>query len=239
MLLQACLNGNRSKAEAAAVPVTAEELADDASAVKAAGAKLLHIHPRSKSGAESLQPDDVAACLTAVRAAVPGMPVGVGTGAWIDPGGRARLDLVRQWEVLPDYASVNLNEEDAPQAMEILLSKGIGIEAGLWTAEDAERFVDLPFTESSLRVLLEMSDDPSMAEREYRAALSVLTKAGVTLPILLHGEAQSVWPMVRLAKVEGHDTRVGFEDGLELPDSSAAESNEQIVKAAVRLLADD
>ncbi len=235
-MLQACLNGGRSKSEAAGVPITPAELAADAQAVKRAGAEQLHLHPRSKSGAESLRPDDVALCLTAVRAAVPVMPLGVGTGAWIGPSPQERLDFIRQWEELPDYASVNLSEADAFETMEILLSKGIGIEAGLWTAEDAQRFIASPFPGKCLRVLLEMPSDPAAAEQEYRSARSVLIAAGVDLPILLHGDGQSVWPMVRLAKSEGHDTRVGFEDGLDLPDGRVAENNAQIITAAARLL---
>ena len=237
-MLQACLNGGRAKSEAAGVPVTPAELSADAAAVRAAGADALHIHPRARSGAETLAPDGVGDCLLAVRAAVPGMPVGVGTGAWIEPGSRARLDLIRHWDVLPDYASVNLNEDDAPENMALLLSKGIGIEAGIWSAEDAERFVTLPFATKCLRILLEMtSEDPAEATEAYRLAHAVLQRAEITLPILLHGTGDSVWPMVALAKAEGHATRVGFEDGLTLPDGSRAETNAQIVGAATRLLA--
>ena len=238
MMLQACLNGGRARSEAAGVPVTPAELSADAAAVRVAGADALHLHPRARSGAESLTPDAVGDCLLAVRAAVPGMPVGVGTGAWIEPGLHARLDLIRHWHVLPDYASVNLSEDDAPENMEILLSKGIGIEAGISDEEDAERFVTLPFATQCLRVLLEMtSEDPAEATETYRLARSVLQRAKITLPILLHGTGNSVWPMVALAKAEGHDTRVGFEDGMTLPDGSRAETNVQIVGAAIRLLA--
>ena len=237
-MLQACLNGGRSKAEAAGVPVTPLELSADARAVRAAGADALHIHPRSSAGTETLAPDAVGDCLRAVRAAVPGMPVGVGTGAWIEPGLRARLDLIRRWNVLPDYASVNLNEDDAPENMELLLSKGIGIEAGIWSEEDAERLVTLPFASKCLRVLLEMtSEDLAEAARTYRLARSVLRSAEVRLPILLHGTGKSVWPMVELAKAEGHDTRVGFEDGMTLPDGSRADDNAQLVRTAARILA--
>ena len=236
-MLQACLNGGRAKSEAVGVPVTPAELSADAVAARAAGADALHIHPRAGSGAETLTPDGVSDCLLAVRAVVPGMPVGVGTGAWIEPGSRARLELIRQWHVLPDYASVNLSEDDAPENMALLLSKGIGIEAGISDEEDAERFVTLPIATQCLRVLLEMtSEDPAVATETYRLAQSVLQRARITLPILLHGTGNSVWPMVALARAEGHDTRVGFEDGMTMPDGSRAESNAQIVGAAVRLL---
>ena len=96
-MLQACLNDNRSSEEHARVPRTPAELARDAAAVRAAGAAELHLHPRGTDGAETLAPAAVAACLDVVRAAVPGTPVGVGTGAWIAPGGPARLKLIERW----------------------------------------------------------------------------------------------------------------------------------------------
>ena len=236
-MLQACLNGGRTKAENPAIPITPEELAGDAVAVRAAGASELHIHPRRRNGEESLAPDDVAACLEAIRAAVPGMKVGVGTGAWIKPGGRARQDHIRGWQILPDYASVNLNEEDAPETIALLLSLGVDIEAGIWTAADADRFISLDDAPRCLRILLEMtSEDPDEAEREYRAALSIISGAGLALPILLHGEGGSAWSMVTLAGDEGHDTRVGFEDVLVLPDGTPARDNQAIVRAAAEIL---
>jgi uncharacterized protein (DUF849 family) len=100
-----------------AVPVSASELAADAPSVRAAGAAELHIHVRDHEGAETLDPNAVASCLTAIRDAVPGMPVGIGTGAWITPGGRTRHRDIRAWAVAPDYCSVNLNEEDAVEAI--------------------------------------------------------------------------------------------------------------------------
>lgn len=126
--LQACLNGARSCAEHAAVPISADELARDARAARDAGASSLHVHPRDTDDTETLEPDAVAACLDAIRAAVPGTPVSIGTGAWIAPGGRARLDGIDRWHVRPDYASANLEEADHPDAIARLLVKGSAVE---------------------------------------------------------------------------------------------------------------
>ena len=236
-MLQACLNGGRSKSEAEAVPITADELARDAVAVRRSGARELHIHPRDDEGEETLAPGDVAHCLKAVRAAVPDMPLGVGTGAWIKPGGRARLKHIEEWFELADYASVNLDEEDALETMELLLSKGVGIEAGIWSVEDAERFLSSPFKTRCLRVLIEMiTDDVEKAEKDYRAIRKIMMERGNTLPLLLHGHDASTWPMVELATQCGHDSRVGFEDSLRLPDGQIAESNAQMVGVATKLM---
>src|SRR5579859_5132040 len=77
IMLQACLNGNRDKAFHPALPCTADELARDAKEAVAEGAEALHVHPRDGAGRESVHPDDIAAALRAIRASVPGIPVGV------------------------------------------------------------------------------------------------------------------------------------------------------------------
>lgn len=87
--MKACLNGGRRRAEHAAVPLTAEELAQDAAAAVAAGAAALHIHARGTDGAETLDAADCGAAISAIRAACPGVPVGVSTGAWMAPDPRA------------------------------------------------------------------------------------------------------------------------------------------------------
>ncbi|MEL6977554.1 MAG: 3-keto-5-aminohexanoate cleavage protein [Pseudomonadota bacterium] len=246
-MLQACLNGGRMKADAPGVPITPEELAADAAAARAAGADELHLHPRGADGAESLAPGDVGAAIAAVRAAAPGMPVGVGTGAWIAPGGRARLAHIAGWETLapasrPDYASVNAHEEDAAEVMAILDRLGVRVEAGIWTPAAAERFLVMRAAPPPLRILVEMtSDDADEARRiaqETIARLRAAHVAGETPPpILLHGQGGSVWPMLRMAKAAGYDTRIGFEDGLALPEGGRAQSNSALVAAAAALMA--
>ena len=232
-MLQACLNGARRRAEHPSLPESASEIARDAVAARDAGATALHVHPRNAIGAESLEPDVVGECLDAVRAAVPGMPVGVGTGTWIAPGGRARLALIERWTVPPDYASVNLGEADHADTMERLHALGVGVEAGLWNRQDAERFAALPDASRCLRVLVEMTDDdPAAAAAECREVLGVLASNAIRLPLLLHGEGGSVWEMVRLAARLGLSTRVGFEDGPALPDGTIASSNADLVRAA-------
>lgn len=228
MLLQACLNGGL---RGSAVPQTPEDLATDAAAVAEAGAGGLHLHPRGPDGAESLAPVDVAAAVMAVRAAAPGLPVGVGTGFWI--GGAARIGQIAAWTVRSDYASVNLNEADAPVVMATLAAAGIGIEAGLWRLADADRLVELAEADAlparPLRLLVEMTDDdPAEADR-----VLALLAALPGLPILLHGEGGSAWPILARAVAGGHDTRIGFEDVQVLPDGGAAPDNAALVRAAV------
>jgi len=168
-MLQACLNGDREKGFHAGIPLTASELAADARAVVDAGARELHIHPRDAAGRESLHPDDTAGALEAIRASVPGIPVGASTGWWIVPHGRARQQHIRAWQVLPDYVSVNLIEEDAIEVIDLALQKGIGIEAGLWSPRDAEKFVTNPNARNCLRVLIEINEQDFLAVQRRHA----------------------------------------------------------------------
>ncbi len=235
-MLQACLNGGRTRDFHAAVPFTAAELARDAAQSIAAGAQELHVHPRGADGAESLEPDDVAQAILAIRSSVPAIPVGLSTHWRIPPGGKARQKPIEQWTVLPDYVSINLIEEDAAEMIALVLAKGMGVEAGIWSVSDAECFVALPDAAKCLRVLIEINEQD--ADEGLVAAtgiISVLDQANSALPILLHGDEASVWPMFREAMARGYDSRIGLEDGRFLPSGILAKDNADIIRAAVRL----
>ena len=122
MLLQAALNGDLTKAAHPAVPVSIEELARDAAACVRAGAGAIHLHPRDPRGRERLDAEIVDEVVRRVREAC-GVPVGVTTGAWIEPDPERRVELVRAWRA-PDYTSVNLSEPGATELMKALIQAG-------------------------------------------------------------------------------------------------------------------
>jgi uncharacterized protein (DUF849 family) len=232
-MLQVCLNGARTRAEFAALPVSPAELAAAAAAAVAAGAADIHLHPKDPGGTDSLEPDVVAAAVSAVRDAVPGVPVGVTTGAWTEPDPARRVALVREWTVLPDHASVNWHEDGAEDVAAALLARGIGVEAGIFSAADgAARFRASALSARVLRVLAEITDtDPATASGTASALLAVLGPG----PVLLHGEDGGAWPVLTLAATLGLDMRVGLEDVLVLPDGRAPAGNADLVRAARRL----
>ena len=78
--VKACINGARTPDQHPNLPVTPEQLAAEALAAHQAGAKAVHMHPKTADGVDSLQPDVVDAAVSAVRHAVPGLPLGVTTG---------------------------------------------------------------------------------------------------------------------------------------------------------------
>jgi uncharacterized protein (DUF849 family) len=150
--LQAALNGDRTKAEHSANPISVEELARDAAACVVAGSRAIHLHPRDLEGRETLDAGVVDEVVTKVREAC-GLPFGVTTSAEIESDPERRLGHVRSWRV-PDYAVVNLSETGATDVMETLIEAGVGIEAGVWTVEDAERLGASGLSERVTQILV-------------------------------------------------------------------------------------
>lgn len=236
-MLQVCLNGARTRKDFAALPVTPDELAAAARDAVRAGAADIHLHPKDAAGHDTVEPEHVAAAVTAVRAAAPSVRVGVTTGAWTTQHADQLLAHVRGWTVLPDHASVNWHEDGAVAIAETLLAKGIGIEAGIWSGTDsAARFLNWPHAHQVLRVLAEVTDtNPSTAPQTAAALLGTLS-AVTDVPILLHGEDDAAWTILSMAAARGLDTRIGLEDVLHHPDQSPAESNASLIRAAHHII---
>lgn len=235
-LVQAALNGGRSPEAHPAVPVTHADLAAEAAAAVAAGAGALHVHPRDPVGRETLDPRECAAALRAVRAACPGVPVSLTTGAWIEPDPDRRLALVENWTDLPDLASVNVGEPGSEDLIRLLDDRGVAVEAGVWTVPDAMRLAGSGLGDRCARVLVEALDPSPQAAWETASAVDdVLDRTWIRALRLFHGEGPATWAVVRAALARGWDVRVGLEDVLTLPDGRPASGNADLVAAAVRM----
>jgi uncharacterized protein (DUF849 family) len=234
MLLQACVNGARDAVEHPWLSADATVVADDAARAVATGAHEVHVHPKDATGRDSLAADDVARWVWAIRAASPGVPVGVTTGAWAEPDVERRLAAIEAWTELPDHASVNWHEAGADEVAALLLRRGVAVEAGLWDAAGFEVWRRSPVRGDCLRVLIELPDEPAQTVRDHAEAMVAhvaLEEPG--LPILLHGVEGSTWPVFDLAVELGVASRIGLEDTLLLPDGSTAPGNAALVRAAV------
>jgi len=145
--------------------------------------------------------------------------------------------LISSWPVLPDYASVNWHEEGADLAAQALAGRRIGIEAGLWSGTTAAA----AFARSSsrgqvLRVLAEVTDtSPATAPATATALLEEIGRAW-TGTVLLHGEDDGAWPVLKLAARLRCDTRIGLEDVLTLPDGTRPRGNADLITAALRII---
>jgi uncharacterized protein (DUF849 family) len=235
MLIEAALNGRRTRVEHPRVPGSPQELAAAAKEAVAAGAGAAHFHVRAADRRETLDAGDVARTVSAVRAAIPGVPFGVSTGLWMVRDARERHEKVAAWRTVPDFASVNFHEEGGTALAEMLLAKGIGVEAGMGSVLATQKFLESKLAAKCRWVLLEPE------QQELNAALAVVAKieqmlrdAGIALPVILHGVGRTAWELIDVAVQRGYDTRIGLEDALTLPDGEGAQGNGELVAEAVK-----
>ncbi len=242
-MLQITPNGPYGKDVHSQMPVALEELIEDLRSCFEAGARGVHLHTRDGQGNESLSPRDVNRTVSAVRGLADqcgiGVEIGLTTGAWIVPDLQSRIDMISGWEDV-DCATVNLSEEGFAQVMEAMRSSGIGIDVGLWDLSEIERFAGSGFVHHVRRVSIELDPgapyfpqgNPLVLSRQLNEALDSI---GCAASRLTHGAGAWTWPLVEDALQRGHDTRVGFEDSLLMPDGSAASANADLVRAALSL----
>jgi uncharacterized protein (DUF849 family) len=234
IFLQAALNGDRIHPAAPRHPAA---IAKAACAAVDAGAQSVHVHAFDDAGRETLDRVACAKVLRAIRALCPEIPISLTTSAAIvaDPGERFRI--VEAWEEMPDLVTANQGEAGIVKLCELLLSRGVGIEAGLLSVEDARAFVRSGSAGRCRRVLIEPLDaDPDVAVQHAAAMEDILVSAGITLKQVHHGYDIACWAVNRRALDRGHGIRTGLEDITLLPDGTSARDNADLVAAASHLI---
>jgi uncharacterized protein (DUF849 family) len=235
VLVQACLNGARTDEEHPAVPRSPAELAAAGRSAVAAGARVLHLHAFDESGAETFGAAAVAATLHAVRAACPGVPISLTTSDGVEPH-PTRLRSIGAWTDVPDLVTANQGEDGIAELCELLIARGVGIEAGLLSPRDAHSFVRSGLAPRCVRVLVEPLDaDPADALAAAEEIETIVARAGVTLEQVHHGDGVATWGVMERALRRGHGVRAGLEDSTRLPDGTLARDNASLVALAVEM----
>ena len=234
VVLQAALNGDRIHPVAPRTPAAIAEAAREA---VAAGAHSVHVHAFDDHGQETLGPSACARVLRAIRAVCPHTPISLTTSATIVTDPEERLRIVAAWELMPDLVTANQGEPGIVELGELLLSRGVGIEAGLLSTSDAHAFVRSGLANRCRRVLIEpLETDPEIALQNAAAMEDLVTAAGIALEQIHHGIGIACWAVNRRALARGHGIRTGFEDVTMLPDGSPARDNADLVAAAAILI---
>lgn len=201
-LLQAALNGDRIHP---AAPRTPERIAAEAQAALAAGARSLHLHPYAPDGRQTLDAAHCAETMQAVRAVCPGVPISLSTSADVESDPAQRLRLIAAWTDLPDLVTANQGEDGILDVCELLISRGVGIEAGLLSVDDARRFVAAGIAPRCTRAMVEPLDaDPADAVADAEAIEYTLLEAGITLEQVHHGDGIASWAVNLRAIPRGH-----------------------------------
>jgi uncharacterized protein (DUF849 family) len=233
-MIYAALNGGRDHP---ALPRTPTELAAEARAAVDAGAVSVHLHPYAGDGRQTLEAEPCGEALRAVRLACPGVPISLSTSADIvaDPEDRHRL--VAAWTELPELVTANQGEEGIVELCELLIARGVGIEAGLLSLGDARAFVAAGLAPRCVRAMVEPLDqEPSGAVAHAGAIECALTDGGVRLEQVHHGDGIASWAVNERAVARGHGIRTGLEDTPVLPDGSTASGNGELVAAAAAIV---
>lgn len=239
-------NGARkTKADHPALPLTADEIARDAAACRAAGAALIHLHIRDKAGKHLLDAEAFRAATAAIRReAGDDLIVQITTesvGIYL-PG--YQMAMVR--EARPEACSVAIREivpgppaeREAAAFFAWMAREGVMAQYILYTADEVRRFADLrqrgivpdtaPFVLYVLgRYSANQTSDPldlapflAAAPRDWHwAACAFGAKEGA---------------VALTAAVLGGHSRVGFENNLRLGDGSVAPGNAALVEQARR-----
>lgn len=191
----------------------------------------MHVHPRGRGGLPTLDAKACDAAVAAIRAAAPGLLIGLSTSAAIDPDPFARAAAITVWRDRPDFVSVNLSEFGWMGIARAALHAGIAVEAGLAVPADAEALRASPFAHQVLRALVEVDG----GAEDARAIAELIPD---DVPQLWHGSGERTWEVLLAAGAAGIDVRVGLEDVLVLPDGRTAADNAELVAAAVALISD-
>ncbi|HEU5357865.1 MAG TPA: 3-keto-5-aminohexanoate cleavage protein [Gemmatimonadales bacterium] len=232
--LQVALNGDRVHP---AVPRTPTAIAEAASAAVRAGAHSVHAHAFDGTGRETLDGGACANVLRSIRRLCPDTPVSLTTSATIVPDPAERLRIVAAWQDLPDLVTANQGEPGIADLCDLLLRRGVEIEAGLLTVDDACAFVASGLASRCRRVLIEPLElDPEVAVRNAARMEEVVSAAGIALEQVHHGYGIACWDVNRRALARGHGIRTGLEDVTVLPDGSPAPDNAALVTAAAALI---
>jgi len=234
IFLQAALNGDRIHPAAPRHPAA---IAEAARAAVDAGAQSVHVHAFDDAGRETLNGSACAKVLRAIRNLCPGTPISLTTSATIVGDPRQRFQTVEAWHELPDLVTANQGEPGIVELCELLLSRGVGIEAGLLSVEDARAFVRAGLADRCRRVLIEPLDiDPDVAVAHAANMEDVVLSAGIALEQVHHGYDMACWAVNRRGLDRGHGIRTGFEDVTVLPDGKPARDNADLVSASARLI---
>ncbi len=240
--------GRRGKADHPRLPLTADELAREASACLAAGAAMIHLHVRTRAGAHSLDPEAYRAATAAIRAAVGERLVvqisSEAVGLYSPAEQRAAARATR-----PEAISLALREfvpdasEEAAFAEFLAWMKRERIlpQIILYAPAEAVRLDEL-----RRRGVIPWPDVPVLyvlgryGAGEAARPADLLPFLAPQQPRFAHWSAcafgrRETACVVAAATFGGH-ARVGFENNLCLPDGRLADDNAALVAAARRAL---
>lgn len=257
IIITAALNGATvHRGQCATVPYTPAELASEAGRSADAGASVIHVHAREVGGGPSYRVERYREVIAAIRERCDVL-VSVSAGAFGVSGEErrtaleARPDLVcvpmgsmswarfNQRTRTYDYDHVFANPfGDVLAAIRRARELGVAVIPSSWDlghTDSAGRLLDMEELQPGRHHLLGLGVTGGIAANTHN-----LCRMADALPDAATWQVAAVgasaWRLRAGALSIGGHLRVGFEDGVLLPDGEVAESNGTLVEAAATLV---
>jgi uncharacterized protein (DUF849 family) len=229
----------RGKADHPALPISAQDVAEEAARCREAGASVLHLHVRAADGGHSLDPGLYRDAIAAVRARVgEGMLIQITTEAVERYSAAEQMAVVR--DLKPEAVSVALREivppdgeGEAERFFAWMQDEGVAPQFILYAPQEVAWLIDLqrrgivPFTAPHGLFVLGRY---TAGQRSSPADL---------VPFVQGWPADWPWSLCAFGPLEarcmaaglalGGHVRVGFENNLWRPDGTLAATNRDLV----------
>ncbi len=246
VIIMAAPNGARaSKADHPALPITIEEITQEALRCRDAGASVIHAHVRDKDGAHVLDSGLYTELLAEIDELAPGLLVQITTEAVGRYSPYQQKEIVHS--VKPDMASVALREMVPSPAEES--SAG---EFYTWAAEADIHIQHILYDAADVQYYKFLRSEGIIPEHGPSGVLFVLGRyasnliadSAELLPMVREaGEMSSPWfccafgkteaACMKLAMEQGGHPRVGFENNRVLNDGVEAKGSYELVAQTV------
>ena len=243
VIIMSAPNGaRRGHADHPALPVTAEESARDAIALRDSGVSILHLHVRDADGKHSLDIGRYRQAIAAIEKSVGDeMLIQVTTEAVGQYTRDQQIALVR--ELKPDAVSLALREicpagSDEHVAAEFfawMQSEKIWPQYILYSVEDVLRFDDMRqrgiFAEEApfvMFVLGEYANAIAGTVEDLNELLAATDPEAYPWAVCCFGRHEN--EVMLAAAAQGGHVRLGFENNLHLPDGEIAADNAALIR---------
>ena len=249
IVLSAPNGARRSQRDHPALPITANELAENAVALRDAGVSVLHLHVRDDAGKHTLDADKYREALAAIRERVgDSLILQVTTESVGTYEAAEQMAVVR--ELQPEAVSIALKElcpepDDEPAFADFcrwMHDAGVWPQFILYSVEDVQRFDamrargafagDAPFV---LFVLGNYASGTAGTVADLDALLEAADTDAHPWAVCCFGPNENA--VMRAALDRGGHVRIGFENNVVLADGSPAPDNAALIREFVRATA--
>jgi 3-keto-5-aminohexanoate cleavage enzyme len=242
IIISAPNGARRTRIDHPAIPLTAEQLADEARQLIEQQVSVLHLHVRDRNDRHSLDPDIYRQAISAIERAVGNELIIQVTSEAVGMYNRhEQMDMIRT--LRPEAASMALRElcpdasaeSEAGRFYEFLLKENIWPQHILYTTEEVERFESLRkrgvFGEEHPICLLVLGNyageiEGSVEELEEMHGMADFEE----FPWSVCCFGKSELACMQAATGKGGHVRLGFENNLWLADGSMAENNAAVLE---------